>query len=124
MITHMNKKDMILLTVLLVSAFALLLVTRHGPAGEEAYVYVGGKLYGVYDLSQPQSVRIVNDNGLINDIEISDNSIFMRDATCPGKQCVNSGRISRNNETICCAPAGILIIIRSETDGGYDAITN
>ena len=67
--------------------------------------------------------RVANDNGMVNEIEISDGSIFMRSANCPDKLCVKSGHISLDGESICCAPAGILIVVRSETGGEYDAVT-
>lgn len=120
----MNKKDMILVAVLLAAAFAFVIPQRISAGKGDAYIYVGSELYGVYDLSKPATVHIENGNGIVNDIEISQGSVFMKDATCPGKQCMNSGHISRNNESICCAPAGILIIIRSGTDDEYDAITD
>ena len=110
-ITHMNKKDVTLCVVLVVIALCFVLMRHMSARAETAYVYVDGSLYGKYDLSSDNSIRITNDNGIVNDIEISDGSIFMKDATCPGKQCVRTGHISRNNETITCAPAGILIIV-------------
>lgn len=119
----MKKRDMILIIVLVLVSVAFLIPVMAKEGTGDAYIYVRGELYGVYDLSDDTNIRIDNGKGLINEIEIADNAIFMKEATCPGKQCVNSGRISRNNESICCAPAGILIVIRSDRTSEYDAIT-
>ena len=47
----------------------------------------------------------------------------MLSAGCPNKLCVRSGRISLDKECICCAPEGILIVVRSDKAGEYDAVT-
>ena len=118
----MKKKDIVLIVILLLIFVAA--VPVFAPfGGGKAYIYSNGALYGVYDLSTPARFRIEGANGIINDIEIEGNSIYVKDATCNGRQCVKCGRISRNNESILCAPAGLFIIIRSEDDAGYDAIT-
>ena len=118
----MKKRDMVLILILLiVSAAGLVPVYKDRSAGD-AYIYVNGSLYGQYDLSDDTDIHITGNEGIVNDIEISEGSIHMRSATCPDKLCVKCGRISRNNESICCAPAGILIIIRSDK-GEFDAVT-
>ena len=114
---------MILISVILVLAAVSYFVLHHGEGDGVASVYVHGRLYGTYDLSVPQQIHIEGDNGIINDIEISDGSIFMKYSTCPGQQCVDTGRISSNNESICCAPAGTMITVHSAKEPDYDAIT-
>ena len=119
----MKKRDCILICVLLAVSVISVLLFWPGDKADRAYIYVGDSLYGIYDLSDDGIIRIANDNGMVNEIEISDGSIFMRSANCPDKLCVKSGRISLDGESICCAPAGILIVVRSETGGEYDAVT-
>lgn len=119
----MKKRDIILISVLILTAVVFMIPVRAKAGAGDAYIYVRGELYGTYDLSEDTVFTIDNGNGLVNEIEIKDNSIFMKSATCPGRQCVKSGRIGRNGESICCAPAGILIVIRSNEEAEYDAIT-
>ena len=120
---HTHKKDVILIALLMIISLAGIIAVYHDNETGEAYIYVKGVLYGQYDLSDPQSIHIENDRGIINDIEISDGCVRMKNATCPGRECVNCGSISRTNESICCAPAQVLIIIRSDKEREYDAIT-
>ena len=118
----MKKRDIILiLAILFVSVAGLLFILPTHESGT-AYIYVGNSIYGKYDLSEDQLIRIENDNGIVNTIEIKDNRIRMKDATCPNGLCVENGWISRNNESICCVPAGVMVVIRAE-DGDYDAVT-
>ncbi len=120
---HMNKRDMILMTVIVLLAALSYILLHHGDGDNVVSVYVKGSLHGTYDLSVPRQIHIVGDNGIINDIEISDGSVFMKYSDCPGQQCVNTGRIDRNNESICCAPAGTLITVHTAKEPDYDAIT-
>lgn len=114
---------MILILVLFIVSLAGLFAVLSDKEQGDAYIYVKGSLYGKYDLSEPTLIHIDGDNGLENDIEISGGKIFMKNANCPGRQCIKCGSISRNNESICCAPAGILIIVRSQKEAEYDAVT-
>ena len=119
----MKKRDIVLILILIsISLFGIIPSVFAEKAGD-AYIYVRGNLYGIYDLSVPQSIHIENENGIVNDIEISGNSIYMKNANCTGRQCMACGKISRNKESICCAPSGLLIIVRSQEDPEYDAIT-
>ena len=119
----MNKRDMILISSILIIAALSYIGLNYGKDAGVAYIYTNGRLYGTFDLSVPQKIHIEGDNGTVNDIEIADGSIFMKYANCSGQQCVNTGRISRNNESICCAPAGIVITVRAAKESDYDAIT-
>ncbi len=119
----MKKRDMVLILVLVLVSAVFIIMTGFGSQGGYAYIYSDGRLYGCFDLSEDTEIQIKSDNGIVNDIAISDGSIYMKNATCPGKQCMACGHISRDNETICCAPAKLLIIVRSEEESVYDAIT-
>ncbi len=118
----MNKRDIILLAVVIVISAVLFVPTLFHKSGTEAFVYVNKELYGRYDLAEHKEL-IIDSNGITDDIVIGDGYVYMKDATCPGRQCVHSGRISGNNESICCAPAGVMIVVKSEKDSEYDAIT-
>ncbi len=118
----MNKRDIVLFAVIVVVSAVLYIPFLHGEKGSYACIYVNGELYGKYDMTLAQDIDITN-NGITDNIVISEGCIYMKDASCPGRQCVHSGRISRNNESICCAPAGVLIVVVNDEDGEFDAIT-
>ncbi len=97
--------------------------TFAGKESGNACIYVAGELYGIYDLNEDTRIHIESDDGYVNDIGIKDGSVYMESATCPYKECVKCGKISRNGESICCLPAKIMIIISSDEKADYDAIT-
>ena len=119
----MKKRDCILIAGLILVSLIAILFMRPDQKGGFAYIYRGDKLYGTYDLSEDKIIKIVNDDGTTNEIGISDGSVCMLSAGCPNKLCVRSGRISLDKECICCAPEGILIVVRSDEAGEYDAVT-
>ena len=54
-----------------------------------------------------------------NTIEVRDDQIRMKSATCSDQVCVNFGFISKPGETIVCLPHKVLIEIQT-IDGGTD----
>lgn len=64
-----------------------------------------------FDLVQSENER--------NTIEVKDDRIRMKSATCSDQVCVNFGYISKPGETIVCLPHKILIEIQT-MDGSTD----
>ena len=119
----MKKRDIILISLFLLISAAGMICSMLRPGGGNAYIYVEGKLYDVYALNRPQKIVITGKGKIENTVVIEDNCIYVEDATCPYRECVKSGRISRNGQSICCLPAQILIVVRSTEGTGYDAVT-
>lgn len=119
----MKIRDIILIVILVFVSLAGLITGLPGQDTGDAYIYVKNRLYGRYSLSDDRDITIKNENGIINEIVIRDNSIYMKDANCPNRLCVQTGRIRHENESICCVPSGVLIVIRSSEKGEYDAVT-
>jgi len=65
----------------------------------------------VFDLTPSEDDR--------NTIEVRDDRIRMKSATCSDQVCVNFGFISKPGETIVCLPHKVLIEIQT-IDGGTD----
>ena len=56
-----------------------------------------------------------------NVVTISDGSAFFSSATCPGKDCVHAGRLTKAGQLAVCLPNGVTLrIVGSEAD--VDAI--
>ncbi len=119
----MKKRDLVLIAILIIIPAVFIAARHSGRRGASAYVYTGSTLYGVYDLAEHQEFTIESENGIINEIAVDDDGIYMKRATCPNRLCVKCGHIRNNNESLCCAPSGVLIVIRSDKEGEYDAVT-
>ena len=119
----MKKRDKIFLSVVFIFSAAAMLIMGSGNKGAVAVISIKDSEYGRYSLDIPRSIHIVNENGIVNDLEIEDGCIYMKNASCPGKDCVKCGRICRDHESICCAPAGLIVTIESGEGSKYDAVT-
>ncbi len=119
----MRTKDYILISLYILAAVTGILLTFVRSDSGEAYIYVSGRLYGTYDLNETCDIHIESDAGLINDIAVGGGSVRMVNATCPYRECVKCGSISKSGESICCLPAKVMIVIRSDKEAEYDAIT-
>jgi hypothetical protein len=111
--------DLIIYAIMLIAA---LCVFAFSPSGEGAYVevYSDGKLYGAYELSADKEILIESKQGY-NMVVIKDNSVFVKEADCPGKDCVKHKAISKANQYIICTPNRLTVIIKGESE--IDAYT-
>lgn len=123
MFNIIKKADIVLFVILLVFGLALSAVSLvSGTAGQKVHVEVDGKAYGVYSLSENQTIEI-KENGHTNKITIKDGTVQMAYSTCKNQICVNDGSINMTNQSIVCLPNKVLV----EITGGeeeLDAISN
>ena len=85
-----------------------------------------GKVLKTIDLNKvvsTQEFTIKTDKGHYNTILVKTNSISIKDADCPHKECVKSGWISQPGEMIVCLPYKLIISIQGQKNKGVDAGT-
>ena len=120
----MKKWDIIIIVSILVLGIAgYIIIAINKTDASIANVYVNGELYGSYELSEDAVIEIDSDDGAMNTILIEKGYVSMRDANCPNKDCVMMGAISKNNESLCCAPNKVLVVVKSKDKSEFDAIT-
>lgn len=120
----MKKLDIILVVIFLLVGFVCLFFTNFfSKTGDIVYIYVDGKEYGQYPLSDNVIINI-NNGECHNEITISDGSVFMSESNCLNRICIDQGRINMSNEAICCAPNKVIVRIGTSKLGEYDAITH
>ncbi len=114
-----QKADLLIYSILL-----LLVLTTLGflpkEKGVYAEIYSDGKLYGVYDLNTNAEMKIEGKEGY-NVVVIADSKVWVKEANCPGQDCVRHKEISKANQTIICTPNRLIIIIKGKSD--IDAYT-
>lgn len=123
-IINMKRNDVILIVLLLtISIVWIALLALGRKSGDNVLIYSDGVLYGRYSIHDYNDITIESGKGAYNRIIIDNNEVCMMDANCPDRVCINQGNICNSNDTICCAPNGIVIVIESNIEGEYDAIT-
>ena len=116
----MKKNDWILIGS--VFAVALLFFALHSVMGREqsgrVVIRVDDKIYGTYDLSRDQTIRIDDSNTLA----IKGGQAAMIDADCRDQLCVHQKSISRKNESIICLPNKVIVSIEQGEENDVDAV--
>ena len=77
-------------------------------------VTVDNSIYGKYDLSKNQTIKIKKDGHIKNVVKIKDGYAYMKEADCPDKLCVHMKKISQVNETIVCLPNQVILTIEKK----------
>lgn len=120
----MKKSDIYLILVLVVIGIAgCTTVKMFSATGNVVYINVDGNNIGQYDLYSTDTIEIKKSDKVTNVIVIDNGYVYMKEADCPDKVCINQGRICENTQSICCAPNKLIITIDSNEKGEFDAIT-
>ena len=115
------RYDLILIGALLVISIGVLLVTTL-TRREGGYVEIeqSGQVIATYSLSINAEYEL---NGGTNILVIENGEAYLKDANCPDKTCVKTGKIRYVNQSIICLPNEISITVRGDTDDGVDFVS-
>jgi len=116
---YFKKADLFIYALLILAVVVSLFFLPKGK-GAYAEVYSDGKLYGVYDLNTDIELKIEGEEGY-NIVVIADKKVWVKEANCPGQDCVRHKAISKVNQTIVCTPNRLIVIIKGK--GDIDAYT-
>lgn len=114
---HLRDAVVILSLVILVAAVTLVFaLTRK--AGDTVKVEIDGEEVARYSLTEDGEYPIGEGNVLV----IEGGEAYMKDADCPDRTCVRTGKISHGGETIVCLPNRVAVTVIS-ADGGTDLVS-
>ncbi len=109
----LTKTDIVIVLLLICTAFALLSFCFRGK-GQKAVVKYNGETVEEIDLSDSSyyeikvnNVHIVRENG----------EVYIKDSTCPDKVCVRTGHISRSGESAVCVPNRVSVTVTGGSKG-------
>ncbi len=121
----MKRKDVILIAVILIAAIAMYLWISYNRSrdGGTVRITVDSEIYGEYSLSTDRTIEIETEAGT-NILIIENGYVYMTDADCPDKYCINQGKISKNTETIVCLPHKVVAEIISDVESEVDMIVS
>ena len=119
-----RKSDIILLAGIIATGGVIFAVgSAHQEPGAVVKVASGRETYGIYDLSVDREVRVIVGADL-NVIHISGGTAEMKEASCPGGDCLRQRPVGRTGQSIVCLPNKVLVSIEGEGDNGIDSITH
>lgn len=121
-IPFIKKADILLIVCLILTGIAAsVFITSGNSDGRTAIVSVDGKEYASYSLLEDRTFKVRTSHGF-NTITIKDGSVSVTDSDCPGRVCINQGRISQTQQTIVCLPHRLMIKIEGGKEK-YDSIS-
>lgn len=114
-----NRKDIILILILLLIAGAVALTGSFSDKGQTATVTNDGETVTVIDLKTAEN-ETFNVNGTV--IEVKDGIIRFIDSDCGDKTCVRTGELKNNGDASACVPNKVAITIGSGRDDNVDIV--
>lgn len=126
MVIKKYKKDIILISIILLLAIVLLFIYKiNTTKGNSVEVSLDGKI--IYNLPLNKNVTKTISSQLGENILIIDNGYAkIIEADCPDKLCINQKSISNVGETIICLPHKLIIKITNNKniESDLDSISN
>lgn len=113
----LTRGDKVLLAAVVgVALLGLLVVHGLRPAAGNRHVViqVNGQVYKKLPLSGIETQITVTVPGGYNIVEISGGRVRVRDADCPDKLCVATGRIAAPPQQIVCLPHRVVVKVVTE----------
>lgn len=118
-----NDCILILIVVLLAGGFWFVQYINSMQAEAVLRIYQNGELRGEYDLSQPKTLPVKEEDYGYNLVMIEDGTVRITDADCPDQLCMKQRSISKNGESIICLPHKLVLQIYTKEEGALDAVT-
>ena len=117
-----NDCILILIVVLLAGGFWFVQYINSMQAEAVLRIYQNGELRGEYDLSQPKTLPVKEEDYGYNLVMIEDGTVRITDADCPDQLCMKQRSISKNGESIICLPHKLVVSLTgySAPDGQDD----
>ena len=107
---YIKKADLILLAAILALSVLGFVVLRKNVSGSSVVqISVDGSVVKTLPLNKDASYK-VGDSGY-NVVNIENGSVWISDANCPNKDCMNFGKISKEGQVILCLPHKLAVLI-------------
>ena len=106
-----NRRDVILILVLLVIAGGAALVIQFGIKrnGATAIITVDGTVVHRMSLLVEEEYTVEGIDGGHNVVVVQQGEVYMKEADCPDEICVKTGHIHKTGETIVCLPHRVVV---------------
>lgn len=121
--SRMTGGDVGILLVCIAAVVSLFLPRIWAKEGAEVVItYTDDTQTERYSLSVDRELFLQHGEYALT-LTIEDGEVLVCESSCPDHLCERSGAISKQGESIVCAPAGICIMIRgTQEEGEADAI--
>ena len=106
--------------VLLCAALFLLPLLKSGNDGLIAQIVADGEIVETVALSSLTGEQTLEYSGCV--IVLSPDGVCVKDADCPDRLCVKTGKISRAGEAVACVPNRVVVTLRRDKNETIDGV--
>ncbi|KRQ86726.1 hypothetical protein ABG79_01478 [Caloramator mitchellensis] len=110
----------IVITLILAGSIQVAHFYMNRNAGKYVNIYKDAKLYTSLKINENKTIEI-KDADDINIIVVENGKVYMKDANCSDKVCVDTGIITGAGQSIICLPHKIVVEIAGERKGIDDS---
>ena len=112
----MKKKDVIIITAVLLTALLLYLVSQLslGTEASTVVVTVDGREAMRRPLVMEGSYDVLQEDGSLNVLTIRDGAVWMSEANCRDGLCIRQGKMKNGAKTIVCLPHKVVVQITGD----------
>lgn len=121
----MKRNDLILVGIVLLVSLVLLIGVHfiQKQQGDRVIIKLDGKVYGQYPLTEDKTITIQTSHGM-NQVEIKQNKVSIRQADCPDQVCVRHRPIDSPYQSIICLPHKLVVEVKKTETEEIDIIGN
>lgn len=114
-----NKRDTIIIVLIIVAVCAGLIVPRLGTGGR-AVISCGGEVIAEISLDKDGDYTFPEFEGMV--FTVSGGAISVTESNCGDHTCVRTGSISRSGEVIVCVPNRAAVTVESREQSELDVV--
>ncbi len=117
--TNMKKSInfIFIIAVILFFLIASVVTTLLKEEGDTVLIYQNSQLINSVPLSENREINV----GGTSTVGIGDGYVYMKEASCPDKTCVHTGKIKDNSRDIICLPNKVRVTVTKKS--AIDAVS-
>ncbi|MBQ3161491.1 MAG: NusG domain II-containing protein [Oscillospiraceae bacterium] len=115
-----NKRDTIIIVLIIISALACLFIPKLTDRGGYAVLKCGDEVAARLALDQSGDYTFPEFEGMV--FTVADGAISVTESSCGDHTCIRTGAISRSGEVIVCVPNKAAVTIESKEQSDLDVV--
>ena len=115
-----NKRDTIIIVLIIILALACLFIPKLAGTGGYAVLKCGDEVVARLELSKSGDYTFPEFGGMV--FTVADGAISVTESNCGDHTCMRTGAISRSGEVIVCVPNKAAVTIESKEQSELDVV--
>ena len=115
--------DIVLIAVLLLGGIGFHFYSKSTTSGATAVIHIDGEVFETIELEKvEESYELALPCSPEATLYIEKGCVSFKEAHCPDKLCVSTGKLRHKGDTAACLPAGVVVTIENGEESEIDAL--